>query len=137
MNHNKILNIIKSNKEIILYLFFGICTTLINTICYLILFNITNNNFLSTLIAWIVAVLFAFITNKNYVFESKCKNKKGMMSEFISFFSCRVLTGILDIMIMIVAVDYFKMNNLIWKLISNIIVTIINYIASKFIIFKN
>ena len=126
------------NKQLILYLFFGVCTTVINTTCYGILYELLLvNNVLSTILAWLAAVIFAFVTNKVFVFESKRNNATEKLSEITSFFGCRILTGILDVVIMAVAVDYLKWNSLLWKLISNIIVTIINYIASKFFIFKD
>ena len=126
------------NKQLILYLFFGVCTTAINTICYGILYELLLvNNVLSTILAWLAAVIFAFVTNKVFVFESKRNNATEKLSEITSFFGCRILTGILDVVIMAVAVDYLKWNSLLWKLMSNIVVTIINYIASKFFIFKD
>ena len=126
------------NKQLILYLFFGVCTTVINTICYGILYELLLvNNVLRTILAWLAAVIFAFVTNKVFVFESKRNNATEKLSEITSFFGCRILTGILDVVIMAVAVDYLRWNGLLWKLISNIIVTIINYIASKFFIFKD
>ena len=128
----------QKHKQIILYLFFGICTTAINTICYGVLHEfLCVDNIPSTSLAWLVAVIFAFITNKVLVFESKQTRASDQLKEFGSFFSCRIITGILDVIIMAVTVGYLKWNSLIWKLISNIIVTIINYVASKFIIFKN
>lgn len=128
----------RDNKQLLLYLFFGVCTTAINTVCYGVLHErLLLNNILSTILAWLAAVVFAFITNRVYVFESKRTNTSERLSEFISFFGCRIMTGILDVVIMAVTVDYLKWNSLLWKLISNIIVTIINYIASKFLIFKN
>ena len=136
--HKIVIELFRSNKEVILYLFFGICTTAINTICYGILHDLLLiNNILSTILAWLAAVVFAFVTNKAFVFESKRNNAAEQLSEITSFFGCRILTGILDVVIMAVAVDYLKWNSLLWKLISNIIVTIINYIASKFFIFKD
>ena len=115
------------NKQLILYLFFGVCTTAINTICYGILYELLLvNNVLSTILAWLAAVIFAFVTNKVFVFESKRNNATEKLSEITSFFGCRILTGILDVVIMAVAVDYLRWNGLLWKLISNIIVTIIN-----------
>lgn len=130
--------IYKTNKQLLLYLFFGVCTTAINTICYGVLYALLYiDNITSTIIAWMVAVIFAFITNKVYVFESQRTKRSERLKEFTSFFSCRILTGVLDIAIMAVTVDYLKWNSLVWKLISNIIVTIINYVASKFVIFKN
>lgn len=133
----KISSLFSTHKQIILYLIFGVCTTVINTVCYWLLFDVLSwSNLLSTVLAWLAAVIFAFITNKRYVFESKKSGIHAQLREFASFFSCRILTGILDVVIMAVAVDMLKWNGLVWKLISNIIVTVLNYIASKFLIFK-
>ena len=133
----KIIEALRKNKQLLLYLFFGICTTAINTICYWLLYDaLTLSNIVSTILAWLAAVLFAFVTNKVFVFESKRTNTTDRINEVISFFGCRLLTGILDVAIMAFAVDMLQWNGLLWKLISNIIVTIINYIASKFLIFR-
>ena len=129
-------NLFNKYKTLILYLFFGGCTTLINIICYFVTYEVLLiSNFLSTVIAWLASVLFAFITNKQYVFESKCTNAKEKWRELFSFFSCRFITGILDIVIMIIAVDIMEWNSMLWKIISNIIVIVINYVASKYLVF--
>ena len=134
---NTIIEALRKNKQLLLYLFFGICTTAINTICYWLLYDaLTLSNIVSTILAWLAAVLFAFVTNKVFVFESKRTNTTDRINEVISFFGCRLLTGILDVAIMAFAVDMLQWNGLLWKLISNIIVTIINYIASKYLIFR-
>ena len=134
---HKIIEALRKNKQLLLYLFFGICTTAINTICYWLLYDVLPfGNLLSTILAWLAAVIFAFITNKLFVFESKRTSTQKCINEVVSFFGCRLLTGILDVVIMVVAVDMLQWDGLLWKLISNIIVTIINYIASKFWIFK-
>ena len=125
------------NKELVWYLFFGACTTAINTIMYWLLYDLLLlNNIISTVLAWFAAVIFAFTTNKVFVFKSKRTNTQERINEVVSFFGCRLLTGILDVVIMAFAVDMLQWDGLLWKLISNIIVTIINYIASKFWIFK-
>ena len=130
--------IYKANKQMVLYLFFGVCTTVINIVCYGILNEILSlNNIISTILAWLVAVFFAFVTNKVYVFESQRTKTSERLSEMASFFFCRIITGVLDVVIMAITVDILKWNSLIWKLISNIIVTVVNYIASKFLIFKD
>ena len=88
------------------------------------------------MIAWLIAVLFAFITNKEYVFNTERRTLKSVLNQFVLFFLCRAFTGVLDIIIMVLAVDYLQLNSLLWKFISNIIITIINYALSKFFIFK-
>ena len=72
---NKIIEALRKNKQLLLYLFFGICTTAINTICYWLLYDaLTLSNIVSTILAWLAAVVVAFVTNKVFVFESKRTN---------------------------------------------------------------
>jgi len=127
----------KKRKEIILYLFFGVCTTLVNIISYFVLRNSTDAGITAaTVISWIVSVLFAYITNKIYVFESKKTDIRELMTEFIAFVSGRLFTGLMDLVIMLIFVDVLKFNEPLMKIISNIAVVILNYILSKIWIFK-
>ena len=124
-------------KGILLYLFFGACTTVLNIAVYYLFYNVWNlPNVASTIIAWVIAVAFAYITNKLFVFESKKWRLSLFFREVLSFFGCRLITGILDVVIMYLAVDVMARNSLLWKLISNVIVTVLNYFASKLYIFK-
>ncbi len=124
-------------KSLISYAFFGVCTTLINWGVYYLCYNIIHiANVPSTIIAWFLAVVFAFITNKIWVFDSKSFDSKTLLHEIWTFTASRIATGVLDVVIMYVAVDVLTMNSTVWKLISNIIVIILNYILSKLIIFK-
>jgi putative flippase GtrA len=91
---------------------------------------------ISNIIAWIIAVSFAYITNKMYVFNSKSKGLSDVIQKVISFFAFRLLTGILDMAIMWISVDLLDINDLIMKIVSNILVIILNYIFSKIFIFK-
>ena len=93
------------------------------------------SNLAAVVLAWIIAVLFAFITNKIWVFDSKSFKLKILLYELFSFFLCRLSTGLLDAGIMYISVDKMHLNEIIWKTIANIIVIILNYIASKVIIF--
>ena len=123
-------------KEVISYLFFGGCTTLINIISYM-LFRAANIDMLISIsLAWVVSVLFAFITNKLFVFESRNVGFKKTMVECIYFFVCRLLSLVFDLGFMYLLVDIFSCNELLSKIISNIIVIIINYVLSKLLIFK-
>ena len=123
-------------KETVLYLFFGIMTTVINTVTYSVAFGYLKwENLLANLVAWILAVAFAFITNKYWVFESKSFQKEVVISELAAFLSCRIATGLLDMIIMFMSVDVCKANAYVMKIISNIIVIVLNYVASKLIIF--
>ena len=121
----------------ILYIFFGAITTFINIITYYICFDVLNiSNVVSTIIAWIFSVIFAFITNKLWVFESKSWEPEVAMKELVSFISVRLLTGLFDLGIMYVGVDLLKFNGMLMKILSNVFVLIANYIGSKLFIFK-
>ena len=134
---NRITELYKKHKEIILYLVFGGLTTLVNYASYFIFSHLINCSVVtSTIIAWIIAVLFAYITNKLWVFESKSIKKKALLKEAVSFFAARAFSGVLDVGIMALFVDELHFNDLIIKILSNIVVIIINYILSKFWIFK-
>lgn len=128
------VNLIKKYKEILLYGIFGVLTTIVNIVVYYVCTHLFAIDYLiSTIIAWFISVLFAYITNRLYVFESKSSD---VIKEMLSFFSFRVLSGTLDIGIMYLFVDIFKWNDLIVKILSNIVVIILNYIFSKLFIFK-
>ena len=130
--------LLKKYESIISYGFFGICTTLVNIVIYYLFAHILKcSTAISTIFAWIVAVAFALITNKIWVFKSKSWDKNTLIKETISFFSCRLLTGLLDLLIMVLFVDILKFNDIIIKVLSNILVIVLNYVASKLIIFNN
>ena len=124
-------------KSLIMYAIFGGLTTVVNMVSYYLSYNVLHiPNVPSTIIAWILAVLFAFITNKLWVFDSPSFDKQTLLHEIPTFFGARLATGILDVVIMYLAVDVAHMNPTVWKLISNVLVIIINYVASKLIIFR-
>ena len=125
-------------KEQILYLFFGCLTTLISLVVYygltLSILDATNAFELqvANILSWICGFLFAYVTNRKYVFASN--NKKG--KEFLLFFLSRISTLILDMLIMFVFVTVLKFNDAIFKIISQVAVIVINYILSKIVVFK-
>lgn len=125
------------NKAIILYLFFGVCTMILNTLAYAACYEIFGiSNVLSTIVAWLLAVVAAYITNKIWVFESKTDTATALMQEIWKFLSCRIVTGVADIAIMYVFVDIIAWNPTCMKLVANTIVVILNYAASKLWIFR-
>ena len=124
-------------KEMILYLFFGGCTTLVNIIVYYICAHLLLLATVpATVIAWILSVAFAYVTNRIYVFESRSRGLVAILREIGAFVSCRLLTGVMDLAIMYICVDLLHFNDLIIKIISNILVIVLNYIASKLLIFR-
>ena len=124
-------------KQLILYGIFGVLTTIINIVAYWALTRLFGLSVvISTAIAWLVAVFFAYYTNRKYVFQSKNSSFIAIIFEAAYFFACRVATGLLDVAIMYVFADVMRLNDVIVKTVSNIIVIILNYVASKLFIFK-
>lgn len=133
----------KKYREIINYLIFGCLTTVINLLVkWSLLFTILDATKdlelqLSVVISWIVAVIFAYITNRIFVFQSQNKN---YVKEMMTFLVGRVLTLLLDMFIMWFFVTFLKLNSNFWvilfTIISQVLVIIINYILSKIFIFK-
>ena len=125
-------------KEIINYLIFGGLSTVVNFASYFIAARLLKiDEVASSAISWFFAVLFAYITNRLFVFDNKSNTKKGILKEIISFFAFRVLSGILcDVGTFALMVKVFNINDIISKIVTQIMVIIVNYIFSKFIIFK-
>ena len=124
----------KKYKEIIMYLIFGILTTVVNIVVYFIASNVLNINYLiSNATAWFLYVLFAYVTNKLYVFES---SSKEFIKEIVAFFSSRLATGILDMFLMWLFVTVASLNDVVVKIFVNILVIIMNYIFSKLFVFR-
>ncbi|HBF3228414.1 TPA: GtrA family protein [Clostridioides difficile] len=129
--------ILKKHRETILYLFFGAFTTLVNIVSYLFFTRVILFNFmLANSLAWILAVLFAYVTNKFFVFESKRIEIRFVFKEFLSFVSFRLLSGVVEMLIMYVMIDLLFVNDIIVKVFTNIVVIVLNYLFSKMIIFK-
>lgn len=128
--------LIMKYKDIISYLVFGVMTTVVNVVVYWFCSHLLGIVVVaSSVIAWTVAVLFAYITNRKWVFYSEASGKKEIIREMISFFSCRFLTGVVDWLFMFVFVVVLCLNDVIIKVVANILVIVLNYIASKFLIF--
>jgi len=126
------------NKELLYYLVFGILTTAVNFLSYIVLTKLFFADFkTATTVAWFLSVFFAFVTNKIYVFRSRQTNPMALTREFASFLFSRVLSYGLDIMTMILLVSLLRMNDLVAKIIANILVIVFNYLASKFFVFKD
>jgi len=129
------------NKETIMYLVFGVLTTVVNFVSYCILayisiFPKSINTVVNTWIAWLISVVFAYLTNRKWVFESKATGIKAIIKEIVAFFACRIATGAMDAVIMFVFVDKIYLNDKIIKLASNVLVVILNYVGSKLFVFK-
>ncbi len=133
----------KKYKDIILYIIFGIATTVINFAVYTVLVKFLSQDMtLSNLISWVISVTFAFITNKIFVFSSRSFKAKTLFKESISFYSSRIITGIIEIIfptvLFQIGLDFelFGIKGFVAKAIVNVVIIILNYVFSKLFVFK-
>lgn len=137
MKLKSLADLYRNHREGWRYLIFGALATVVNIVAYSIVFYVAHiNNAISNIIAWVIAAVFAYLTNKFMVFISKAKNKKALLKEITSFFGCRLITLLIDEIIMILSVDKLGLPAFIMKVIANIVVIILNFILSKLVIFK-
>ncbi len=134
---DRVKEILYKYRDVIPYLFFGVCTTVVNVIVYWGCAHLLSLSVMaSTVTAWILAVLFAYVTNRKWVFKSTAVSREEIFREIISFFGCRLATGIMDWLCMLVFVELLQFNDVVIKVLANILVIVLNYAASKLIIFK-
>ena len=139
----KLKDLYSKHKEVISYLFFGVLTTVVNLVIkYILLFTIldASNAFelqIAVIISWVIACLFAYITNRIFVFKSKSKE---ILKEILSFVTARIITLGMEMLIMYIFVTALKLNSdlwvITWSIVAQIVVVVSNYIFSKLIIFK-
>ena len=123
----KIKDLIRRYYDVLAYLFFGVLTTVVNYLVYLPCFNwLGLSAAVSNVIAWVVAVAFAFLTNKPFVFKSHDWSAKVLWPELTKFVGCRVGSGPLETAIMFVTVDCLRWNGNWMKLLTNVLVVILN-----------
>ncbi len=133
----KIRNLVEKYWDVITYLVFGVLTTVVNYLVYLPVYNVLGlSAALSNAIAWVVAVAFAYLTNKPFVFKSHDWSAKTVVPELTKFVSCRIASGVMETLILLVTVDLMRWNGNIWKLVTNVLVVIMNYFGSKLLVFK-
>ena len=124
-------------QDVIPYLFFGVCTTLVNMAAYWVsAYPLGLNVPVSTFIAWVLAVLFAYVTNRRWVFHSTARTSAEITREIFSFFSCRLATFLVDLGCMFLFVDVLHWNDILIKALDNVLVVVLNYVASKLLIFR-
>lgn len=134
---NRIRALFIKHRDVIIYLIFGGLTTLVNFLIYFPLYNwVETSGTLSNVIAWSVAVVFAFFTNKPFVFKSYDWSSKTVVPEFAKFISCRIGSGLMETAAIWVFVDLLMWNGNGVKVIVSVLVVILNYISSKWLVFK-
>lgn len=135
----KIIHLFNKHKEVIMYLIFGVLTTVVSLVSYYLLtsFLLNPNSALqlqiANIISWILSVAFAYVTNRKYVFESKSCD---YVKEVTSFVGGRVATLFMDMLIMFIFVTILNLNDKLFKLVSQVLVIVANYIISKLFVFK-
>ena len=113
-------------KEVIMYLIFGVLTTVVNIVVYYMMADMLQVHYMiSNIVAWFLSVLFAYITNRKYVFESMSNE---IIKEMVSFFGARLATGIMDMAFMWIFVGLGLLPDFVAKVITNVFVIIANYI---------
>lgn len=133
----KLRALIEKYWDVVTYLFFGVLTTVVNYLVYLPVYNLLGiSAAVSNAIAWVAAVAFAYLTNKPFVFKSHDWSAKTVLPELTKFVSCRVASGAIETVILLVTVDILNWNGNIWKLITSVLVVVLNYVASKLLVFK-
>ena len=133
----KMKSLIEKYWDVISYLFFGVLTTVVNYLVYLPVYNLCHlSAAVSNMIAWVAAVAFAYLTNKPFVFRSHDWSAKTVIPELTKFVSCRVASGAMETVILLLTVDVLGWNGNLWKLFTQVLVVILNYVGTKLIVFK-
>ena len=133
----KLKAMLEKHWDVVSYLFFGVLTTAVNYIVYLPCYNVLGlSGSLSNTIAWAGAVAFAYLTNKPFVFRSHDWSARTVIPELIKFVGCRIGSGVLETAIIFLTVDCLSWNGNVMKLMTSVLVVILNYIGSKLLVFR-
>jgi putative flippase GtrA len=133
----KIRALIEKYWDILIYLFFGGVTTVANFFVYFPCHHWLHiPAAISNVIAWAVAVALAYVTNKPFVFKSHDWSMKTVGPELTKFVGCRIGSGFLETAIIFITVDCLSWNGIFWKIVTSVMVVVLNYIASKLLVFR-
>ena len=133
----KIRALVEKYWDIVTYLIFGVLTTVVNYLVYLPIYNLLGASAaVSNAVAWVTGVAFAFLTNKPFVFRSNDWSAHTVVPEFAKFVSCRLASGVMETLILLLTVDCLHWNGNVWKLLTQILVVIVNYVGSKLLVFR-
>lgn len=135
MTHLK--NSVIKYQDVLLYVVFGVLTTVVNIIVFTILFNFWHaGHNIAYVVAWFFSVLFAYVTNRTWVFHSQHTGNVAVIKEIWQFYVARILTGFIGYLILLFGVDLLRQDANLWNIIQNIFVIVANFILSKLIVFK-
>lgn len=133
----KLMDLVKKYWDVVTYMVFGVLTTVVNYLVYLPVYNLLGlSAALSNAIAWVVAVAFAYLTNKPFVFKSHDWSAKTVIPELTKFVSCRLASGAMETGILLLTVDILHWDGNLWKLLTSVLVVILNYFGSKLLVFR-
>lgn len=133
----KIKQFIRTHFEGLSYLFFGGLTTVVNYLVYFPCLHWLHwSAAVSNAVSWVVAVAFAFVTNKPFVFKSHDWSFRVVLAELVKFVGCRLGSGLLETVILAITVDFLHMDGNLWKVFTSVIVVLVNYFASKLLVFQ-
>jgi len=124
-------------RELTGYILFGILTTIVNILSYVLLTKVFGTDYkIATTLAWLVSVIFAFITNKLFVFHSRSKHFLPLVKELGAFMLSRIVSYGLDILTMVALIELLIINDFQAKLFANVVVVFFNYLVSKYFVFR-
>lgn len=127
----------KQTREIIAYIFFGGLTTLVSIGAFALFDLVLGvDPLIANVISWVLAVFFAYVTNRRWVFDSQAKGARSVSAEMASFFGGRLLTLGIEELIILVFITWLGMNDMVIKVIAQIVVMVSNYLISKLIVFR-
>ncbi|MEE1036022.1 MAG: GtrA family protein [Oscillospiraceae bacterium] len=133
----KLRILVRKHWDILAYLVFGVLTTAVNYVVYLPCYNLLGlSAAVSNAIAWVAAVAFAYLTNKPFVFKSHDWSLGTVIPELTKFLGCRLGSGFAETAILFITVDLLGWNGNLWKLLTSVLVVILNYAASKLLVFR-
>ena len=137
MQMKKIKAVVQKYRDMIVYLFFGILTTVVDYLVFLPCYQwIGLSATVSNIISWSVAVTFAYLTNKPFVFRNHDWSAKAVLPELGKFVGCRIGTGAIETTVLFISVDMLHWKGVVMKVVASVMVVSINYFASKWLIFK-
>ena len=127
----------QKNKEVLMYLFFGGVSFVLNMVLYILLNAVLGmNELLANIFCWIVCVLFQFVTNRIWVFNSRTDTTAALLKQMTAFFGGRIFTLLAEELILLVFITWQGLNSVAVKLVAQIVVIVLNYVISKLIVFK-
>ena len=131
----KIKELLIKYKELVLYVVFGVLTTVVSYASYWIFTDFLHIPYMvSTALSWVLSVTFAYVTNRKWVFESRAHGFVPILTEAAKFFASRIMSGFMGMMF--IGVDLLHVNDKIVKLVANVFVILANYILSKLVVFR-